>query len=102
VAVVHQIDYGSNTTNFTTATTLSTIRTTGSVVFSAAISSGSRYNFIRAKGIIRVTGTGTTKLYPGLSLSAASADNIWNIQNGLVFKLTPIGNGTVTNVGTWS
>lgn len=102
VAVVHQIDYGSNTTSFTTATTLSTIRTTGSVVFSAAISSGSRYNFIRAKGIIRVTGTGTTKIYPGLSLSAASGDNVWNIQNGLVFKLTPIGNGTVTTVGAWA
>lgn len=102
VAVVHQIDYGSNTTSFTTATTLSTIRTTGSVVFSAAISSGSRYNFIRAKGVIRVTGTGTTKIYPGLSLSAASGDNVWNIQNGLVFKLTPIGNGTVTTVGAWA
>lgn len=103
VSVVHQIDYGSNTTNFTTATTLSTVRTTGSVVFSAAISSGSRYNFLRAKGVIRVTGTGTTKLYPGLSTSQVGAsDNIWTIQNGLVFKLTPVGNGTVTSVGTWA
>ena len=102
VAVVHQIDYGSNTTGFTTATTLSTIRTTTSVVFSAAISSGSRYNFIKAKGVIRVTGTGTTKIYPGLSLSGAAGDNVWNIQNGLVFKLTPVGNGTVTTVGAWA
>jgi hypothetical protein len=103
VAVVHQVDYGSNTTNFTTATTLTTVRTTGTVVFSAAISSGSRYNFLRAKGIIRVTGTGTAKVYPGISTSQVGAsDNIWTVQEGLVFKLTPIGNGTATTVGTWA
>lgn len=103
VAVVHQVDYGSNTTGFTTATTLSTVRTTGSVGFSAPISSGSRYNFLRAKGLIRVTGTGTVKIYPGLSTDqVGGSDNIWNVQNGTVFKLTPIGNGTVTTVGTWA
>ncbi|NBU93960.1 MAG: hypothetical protein EBS18_05410, partial [Actinobacteria bacterium] len=103
VAIVHQIDYGSNTTGFTTATTMSTVRNTGSLVFSAAISSGSRYNFLRAKGLIRITGTGTVKIYPGLSTDQVGAsDNIWTVQNGTVFKLTPIGNGTVTNVGTWA
>jgi len=103
VAFVQTVDYGSNTTNFTTATTLSRVRTTGSVTFSAAISTGSRYNFLQAKGIIRVTGTGTAKIYPSLATSQVGAsDNIWTVQSGTVFKLTPIGNGTVTTVGTWA
>lgn len=97
--VTHQVDYGSNTTGFTTATTLSTVRPTASVAFSAAISSGSRYSFLRAKGVIRVTGSGSVKIYPGLSTSATSGDNIWTVQSGTVFRLTPIGNGTVTKVG---
>ena len=103
VAFVQNVDYGSNTTNFTTATTLSRVRTTSGVTFSASISSGSRYNFLQAKGIIRVTGTGTAKIYPSLATSQGGAsDNIWTVQSGTVFKLTPIGNGTATTVGTWS
>ena len=103
VSVIHQIDYGSNTVGFTTATTLSTIRNTSSLAFSATISSGSRYNFLRVKGLIRVTGTGTVKVYPGLSTDQVGAqDNVWTVQSGTVFKLTPIGNGTVTTVGAWA
>ena len=103
VSVIHQIDYGSNTVGFTTATTLSTVRNTGSLAFSATISSGSRYNFLRVKGLIRVTGTGTVKIYPGLSTDQVGAqDNVWTVQSGTVFKLTPIGNGTVTTVGAWA
>jgi hypothetical protein len=101
VAVTSYVDYGSNTTSFVTATTMSTVRTTGNVAFMTPISSGSRYGILRAKGIIRVTGTGTTKIYPGLSASATN-DNTWIVQSGLIFNLTPIGNGTVTTVGTWT
>ena len=103
VSFIQNVDYGSNTTGFTTATTLSTLRNSTSVIFSAAISSGSRYNFLRARGIIRVTGTGTVKIYPSLATSQVGAsDNVWTVQSGTVFKLTPIGNGTVTTVGTWA
>jgi hypothetical protein len=101
VAVTSFVDYGSNTTGFTTATTMSTVRTTGNVTFMAAISSGSRYGIIRVRGILRVTGSGTTKVYPGLAASATN-DNTWLVASGAVFKMTPIGNGTVTTVGAWA
>lgn len=101
-SVVHQVEYGSNTTGFTTATSMSLVRPTTSVTFMAAISSGSRYAFLRARGIIRVTGTGTTKIYPGLNPTNIVGDNIWTVQAGTVFKLKPLGNGTVTTVGTWT
>ena len=101
VAHISYVDYGSNTTGFTTATTMSSVRTTGNVTFSAAISSGSRYNIVKVKGLIRVTGSGTSKIYPALSTSAIN-QNTWTVQSGLIFKLTPIGNGTVTSVGTWA
>lgn len=95
------IDYGTNTTSFTTATTMSSIRTTGNVTFMAAISSGSRYGIIKVRGLLRITGSGTTKIYPAISTSSTN-DNSWTVQSGLVFKMTPIGNGTVTSVGTWA
>jgi len=101
VAHVSYVDYGSNTTGFTTATTMSSVRTTGTVTFSATISTGSRYNIVRVKGIIRVTGTGTVKIYPGL-LTSGTNQNTWTVQSGLSFRMTPIGNGTVTTVGTWA
>jgi hypothetical protein len=104
VATAHQVDYGSNTTGFTTATTLSTVRPTGNVTFMPAITSGTRYAFLRAKGLIRVTGTGTVKIYPAMQTSGASGsgDNIWNVRSGTIFKLTPVGNGTVTQVGAFA
>jgi hypothetical protein len=101
VAVTNFIDYGSNTTGFTTATTMSSIRNTAGVTFMTAISSGSRYGIIRVRGILRVTGSGTTKVYPGLAASSTN-DNTWIVASGAVFKMTPIGNGTVTTVGTWA
>jgi hypothetical protein len=101
VAHVSYVDYGSNTTGFTTATTMSSVRDTGNTLFMAAISSGSRYAILEVKGTIRVTGSGTTKIFPGLSVTAAN-DNTWTVSSGLIFKMTPIGNGTVTSVGTWA
>jgi hypothetical protein len=102
VSTIHTIDYGSNTTNFTTATTMSSIRTTGSVVFMPSISSGSRYGIIKVRGVLRVTGTGTTKIYPGMNPSGGMGDNGLGVLSGLIFKMTPIGNGTVTSVGAWA
>jgi hypothetical protein len=67
----------------------------------STISSGSRYGIIRVKGIIRVTGTGTVKIYPGLSASGTN-DNTWTVQSGLTFRMTPVGNGTVNAVGSWT
>jgi hypothetical protein len=101
VANISYVDYGSNTTSFTTATTMSSVRTTGNVTFMSTISSGSRYGIIRVKGIIRVTGTGTVKIYPGLSASGTN-DNTWTVQSGLTFRMTPVGNGTVNAVGSWT
>jgi hypothetical protein len=104
ISIIHQVDYGSNNTGFTTETTLTTVRPTGNVTFMPAITSGTRYALLRAKGVIRVTGTGTAKIYPSIKTSGASGsgDNIWNVRNGTVFKLTPIGNGTVTQVGAFA
>lgn len=101
MAHVSYVDYGSNTTDFTTATTMSSVRTTGNVTFSPTISTGSRYSIVKVKGLIRVTVSGTTKIYPALSTSAIN-QNIWTVQSGLIFNLTPIGNGTATSVGTWA
>jgi hypothetical protein len=96
------VDFSSNTSGFTTASAMSSVRTTNAIVVSAGISSGSRYTIVKATGIIRITGTGTTKIYPGIFTSASSGDNGWTIGAGTTFKMTPIGNGTVTTVGTWA
>jgi hypothetical protein len=102
VSYIQVADYGSNTTGFTTAQTNSTVRvTTGGIIVSAAIASGSRYSIYNIKGTIRVTGTGTVKVYPTLA-GTASTDNTVTIQAGSRLRLTPIGNGTVTTVGTWA
>jgi hypothetical protein len=102
VSYIQVADYGSNTTGFTTAQTNSTVRvTTGGIIVSAAIASGSRYSIYNINGTIRVTGTGTVKVYPTLAGTAAT-DNTVIIQAGSRLRLTPIGNGTVTTVGTWA
>jgi hypothetical protein len=102
VSYIQIADYGSNTTGFTTAQTNSTVRvTTGGIIVSAAIASGSRYSIYNIKGTIRVTGTGTVKVYPTLA-GTASTDNTVIIQSGSRLRLTPIGNGTVTTVGAWA
>jgi hypothetical protein len=101
VSHISYVDYGSNTTGFTTATTMSSVRTTGNVTFSASISTGSRYSIVKVRGIIRVVGSGVAEIYPGL-LTSATNQHTWTVSSGLVFKLTPIGDGTVTTVGTWA
>jgi len=100
--VAHVTDFGftSNTTGLTTTATLSKSRiTTGQAM--TAITTASRYYNVVAKGTIRITGTGTAKIYPALS-ATVSADNVWSWSAGTLFKLTYVGNGTATAIGTWS
>lgn len=102
---IYQYDFASNTTGFNNAMTLTTLasQSTGTHTFSAAITVGSRFSVIRAKGIIRVTGTGTTRFYPYVSVNNTNADNGWVIGNGSFLKIKPVGNGTVSEVGSaWS
>jgi hypothetical protein len=54
------------------------------------------------RGRIAVTGTGTVKIYPSIRPNQGSTDNAWTVEPGAMFKLTPIGNGTATTVGTWA
>jgi len=98
VAYNHFIETGSNTTGYTTGTSLTATQTTTTRALTA-LTVGSVYYFIKSRGIIRVTGTGTVKIYPSISANAANADNTWTSPAGTIFKLTPIGNGTVTAVG---
>jgi hypothetical protein len=98
------LEYGNNTTGFTTATTLSMVSNSGaSLTFSPNTTTGSRFSFLRVKGLIRVTGSGTAKIYPALTPSALMTNSdpnfsTWDV-SGIIFKLIPIGNGTVTTVG---
>jgi hypothetical protein len=105
VSFNYVIDYGSNTTSFATASTLGTSLITSpgtSVTISASISSGSRYVVYKVKGILRITGTGSIKFYPQLTVNSLLVGNAATIGAGSYIKLTPIGNGTVTSVGTWN
>ena len=100
----HILDYGSNTTSAITATTLQSygFAVSNTLVVSASIATGSRYTFYRAKGIVRVTGTGSVKFYPTLTPSATVPNNSIATNSGTYFKITPIGNGTVTQVGAFA
>jgi len=108
VSFTQEVDYGSNTTGYAAGMTLSSINSTSSaaVLYSPSTTTASRFAILKARGIIRVTGTGSVKIYPSLSPSQLMVDDgvnlsTWSIANTL-FKITPIGNGTVTSVGAWS
>ena len=103
VAFTEYLDYSSNTTSLATASTFSSLfKTTGTTqLVTSPGASGSRYGIWKSKGIIRVTGTGSIKFYPTLTASAATV-NVITINNGTFFKLTPLGNGTVSTIGTWA
>jgi hypothetical protein len=99
VSYGYQLRYGSNTTGFTTASADNAIwRTTGSQLVGSAISTGSRYIQCHMRGFIRVTGTGTVKVYPAITQSATG--NSAYAQAGSFFRLTQIGDGTVTSAGS--
>lgn len=99
MAFNHFVDTGSNVTSHTTATSLTTTGTTTTRTLTT-LSTGNVYYFVKAKGFFRITGTGTGKVYPSISMNAINADNTWIVPNGgVVFKATPIGNGTVSTIG---
>jgi hypothetical protein len=92
---------GNNATGFTTASTLGTTRITAGQALTA-LTTGSRYYIVKMRGVIRVTGSGTAEIAPTIRPNVGSADNGWLVQSGAIFKLTPIGNGTVETVGAWA
>jgi hypothetical protein len=100
----HIFDYGTNVTTPSSATSMSSylFDNTSTLLVSAAIASGSRYSIYRAKGYLRVTGTGSVKFYPKLTPNATVPNNGINMSLGSYFKITPIGNGTVTQVGAFA
>lgn len=101
VAHTTLFETGNNTTGFNTAITLGTTRITGSQALTA-LSTGTRYYLIRMRGVIRVTGSGVARIAPTVTFNAGSSENGWEVSPGAIFKLTPIGNGTVTSVGAWA
>jgi hypothetical protein len=95
----YQIRYGSNISGFTAASAENVAwRTTGSQLIGAAIASGSRYIQCHVLGMVRVTGTGTVKIYPTITQSVTG--NTAFAQAGSYFRLIPIGNGTVNSAGS--
>lgn len=102
--VAHQtvVESGNNATGLGSASTLSAYRFTTTGIALTALTTGSRYYTVKMRGVIRVTGTGTVEIYPSIRFSAGSTDNAWIVQPGSIFKLTPIGNGTAINVGTFA
>ena len=102
-ALTSWLDYGNNTTGVTTATSMSSIiGVLGTATnFASPGASGSRYIIWRGRGVIRVTGTGSVKIYPSLTPTAATS-NAPSIQGNSYIKITPVGNGTVNGVGAWA
>jgi hypothetical protein len=102
--VTHQtiIDAGDNNAGFGTAITLSTTRFTGTGRALTGLTTGTRYYIVKMRGRIAVTGTGTVEIFPSIRPNQGSTDNAWTVEPGAMFKLTPIGNGTATTVGTWA
>jgi hypothetical protein len=102
-ALTSFLDYGNNLTGFTTSSSMGSIM--GSLAtttnFASPGATGSRYIIWRGKGIIRVTGTGSVKIYPSLTGTALTV-NAPTIQANSYFKLTPLGNGTVSTIGILS
>ena len=102
--VSHQtvVESGNNATGIGSASTLSAYRFTSTGIALTALTTGSRWYTVKMRGVIRVTGTGTTEIRPTIRFSAGSAENTWTVESGSIFKMTPIGNGTVTSVGTFA
>lgn len=99
-----EISISTNTTSQATSSTVSRRRVINNAtveVLAAATGGTQRHSIYTVKGMIRVTGTaGTTvEIAPASTASATSADYSFVALNGSYIKLTPVGNGTVTNVG---
>jgi hypothetical protein len=102
--LAHQtvVESGNNATGLGSASALSAYRFTTTGIALTALTTGNRYYTVKMRGRIAVTGTGTIEVYPSIRFSAGSPDNAWIVEPGSIFRMTPIGNGTVTTVGTWA
>jgi hypothetical protein len=104
--VAHQtvVESGNNATGLGSASALSAYRfiSGGAGIALTALTTGSRYYTVKMRGRIAVTGTGTAEIQPTIRFSQGSTDNEWTVESGAIFRMTPIGNGTVTTVGTWA
>jgi hypothetical protein len=95
------LETGNNTTGFNNPITLGATRITGATALTA-LTTGVRYYLIKMSGTVRVTGSGVARIVPTVNFNAGSSENGWSVLSGAKFKLTPIGNGTVTSVGAWA
>ena len=102
--VAHQtvVESGNNATGLGSASALSAYRFTSTGIALTALTTGSRWYTVKMRGRIAVTNTGTVEIQPTIRFSAGSVDNAWVVEPGSIFRMTPIGNGTVTTVGTWA
>jgi hypothetical protein len=102
--VAHQtvVESGNNATGLGSASALSAYRFTSTGIALTALTTGNRYYTVKMRGRIAVTGTGTVEIQPTIRFSAGSVDNAWIVEPGAIFRMTPIGNGTVTSVGTFA
>jgi hypothetical protein len=102
--LAHQtvVESGNNATGIGSASAMSAYRFTTTGIALTALTTGSRWYTVKMRGRIAVTGTGTIEIYPSIRFSAGSVDNSWIVEPGSIFRMTPIGNGTVTSVGTWA
>jgi hypothetical protein len=100
--IIGHWDYGNNATSLATATTMSSIKTSSltGVPVGTSGTSGQRYFEVYAKGILRISGSGTARVYPWLGVNATNPDNSWSTLPGTTFKLTPLGTSTATTIGT--
>jgi hypothetical protein len=97
----YQFSYSTNTSAITSSAAVNSQTSVGSVTMTAVANGTSRFYTIFAKGTIRITGTGTAKIYPTLS-ATTSVDNVWAWGNNTYFKLTYVGTGNAQQIGTWS
>ena len=80
------------------------INTTGGFAVISAITSGTRWARIWAKGRFRVSGSGSTvKFYPTLQTNV-TGDNLITALRDCTFRVSTINSGssTSTGQGTWS
>ena len=77
-------------------------RNSGSgVTIVTAVTTGSRFATVIAKGQIRVSGTGALKIFPKITPSAVG-DNGVTIYSNYWFKVNRIGTDAITSIGSWT
>ena len=65
------------------------------------VTTGSRYASIITQGTVRVNGTGSMRIVPGIG-SNNTGDNGVTVYSNLTFKVRRVGDNGVTTIGTWT